>query len=181
MGDKSVPQSNSRRLPWDTSSKGHQHAGPTEPGGVRDVAEGSLYAGAIWIPGGPATQICPAHTQDVFKVVQTTSSSAQVHLPGEAFHLPAISARHVYHPGRGSTEEPFHRQTSFADRSRFAGVPPLLRPSMASFFRFIPIVPPWFNGCRVSAGRATAVRREAPVNTPSPNGGASGGRAWSSL
>ena len=100
MGDESVPQSNSRRLPWDTSSKGHQHAGPTEPGGVRDVAEGSLYAGAIWIPGGPATQICPAHTQDVFKVVPTTRSSARVHPPGEAFHLPAISARHVYHPGK---------------------------------------------------------------------------------
>ena len=26
----------------------------------RDVAEGTLYAGAIWSPGGPATQICPA-------------------------------------------------------------------------------------------------------------------------
>ena len=50
----------------------------------RDVAEGTLYAGAIWSPGRPATQICPAHTQDVFKVVQTTSSSTQVHPSGEA-------------------------------------------------------------------------------------------------
>ena len=99
-------------------------------------------------------------------MVQTTRSSTQVHLPGEAFHLLAISARHVCHPGRGSTETPFHRQTSFADRSQFAGVPPSLRPSMTSFFVFIPLVPPWINGSPGVSQGALPLTVVKPQSTP---------------
>ena len=68
---------------------------------------------------------------------------------------------------RRSTEAPFHCQTSFADRSRFAGVPPP-RCVLAStpFFRFIPIVPPWFNGSPGFSRGALPLAVVKPQSTP---------------
>ena len=111
------PQSNSVTVTLGYSIKG---ALPHRAWRYRDVAEGTLYAGAIWSPGGPATQICPAHTQDVFKVVQTTSS-AQVTRRGKH----SLTSSHLRQARAPPWDSALQRHrfiwTSAADRSRFSG------------------------------------------------------------